>query len=177
MEIKTTVNKTFLPFVHDWEKDIYLLIGGYGSGKSYTTALKIILLCMREKRKILVVRKVKETLRESCFADLTEAIDTLGVDDYFKTPRTSPLEIACKNGSRIIFRGLDKATKIKSIKDIDTIWIEEASEITENDYKELKKRLRVKGKKKFLYMTTNPSEVSHWIAKYIEKYKDLEEFY
>ena len=37
-------NNHFLEFTHDYDHDQYILIGGYGSGKSYTTSLKIILL-------------------------------------------------------------------------------------------------------------------------------------
>lgn len=174
--VTATVNKHFEDFIHDWEKDIYLLIGGYGSGKSYTTALKIILLALKEKRKILVVRQVKDTIKESCFEDLVDAIETLDLQDYFTT-RTNPLEIRAKNGTKIIFRGLDKASKIKSIKDISAVWIEEASDISEDAYKELKKRLRTKKAKTHMFITTNPSEISHWIAKFIEKRISLEEFY
>ena len=64
-------------------------------------------------RKILVVRDVKDTIKESCFEDLIEAIATLELDNYFVS-KISPLEIKCINGSRIIFRGLDK-TRFQSL--------------------------------------------------------------
>ena len=176
MQVEVKINNHFLEFAHDYNHDQYILIGGYGSGKSYTTALKIILLALREKRKILVVRDVKDTIKESCFEDLIEAIATLKLNNYFVS-KISPLEIKCINGSRIIFRGLDKTSKIKSIKDIDTVWIEEASEISLNAYKELKKRLRTDKLKTYLFMSTNPAEPSHWIAELIEKYTTLDNLY
>ena len=101
MQVEVKINNHFLEFTHDYDHDQYILIGGYGSGKSYTTALKIILLALREKRKILVVRDVKDTIKESCFEDLIEAIATLELDNYFVS-KISPLEIKCINGSRII---------------------------------------------------------------------------
>ena len=94
MQVQVKINNHFLEFTHDYDHDQYILIGGYGSGKSYTTALKIILLALREKRKILVVRDVKDTIKESCFEDLIEAIATLELDNYFVS-KISPLEIKC----------------------------------------------------------------------------------
>lgn len=52
------------------------------------------------------------------------------------------MQILFKNGSRIIFRGLDSPAKLKSINDISLIWIEECSEIKYAAFKELVGRLR-----------------------------------
>lgn len=67
MEIVKEVSARFADFVFDWYYETYLLIGGYGSGKSYHVALKIILKCLEEKRKVLVIREVYDTLTESCY--------------------------------------------------------------------------------------------------------------
>ena len=77
MRIKTEINKHFKEFIKDNEKSVYFLLGGYGSSKSYNAALKLIIMSAMEKRKILVVRQVKENLRGSCFADLESSIETL----------------------------------------------------------------------------------------------------
>ena len=61
------VNPRFENFIFDWAYKTYLLLGGYGSSKSYHIAFKIILKCLKEKRKALVIREVYETIRESCF--------------------------------------------------------------------------------------------------------------
>ena len=73
MNIDKEVNERFENFIFDWDYKTYLLFGGYGSSKSYHIALKIILKCLQEKRKVLVIREVYETIRESCF-DLFEEI-------------------------------------------------------------------------------------------------------
>lgn len=59
------VNPAFEDFLFDWTKRYYFVVGGYGSGKSYHTALKIILKLSAEKRTCLVVRQVYDTIRES----------------------------------------------------------------------------------------------------------------
>ena len=79
MEVVKEVNPHFEDFIFDWNHRIYLLVGGYGSSKSYHIALKIILKCLEEKRKVLVIREVFETIRESTYALFEEIIDELNL--------------------------------------------------------------------------------------------------
>lgn len=74
-----------------------------------------------------------------------------------------------RNGSRIIFRGLDKPTKLKSINDISLIWIEEASEIKYSAFKELLGRLRHPFMKLHIILSTNPISTSNWTYKHFFK--------
>jgi phage terminase large subunit len=74
----------------------------------------------------------------------------------------SPLQIICKiTGSVFLFRGMDDKAKIKSIKNISIVWIEE-NEVTIDDYKELKDRMRVPRIKPHIIITTNPTTREHW---------------
>lgn len=140
----------------DNEFDIMLLIGGYGSGKSFAGFAKTLLAATEERRKILVIRKVYTTLKESCFEDVQEAADQLEVLEEWKFLK-SPLEGKNTiNKSRIIFKGMDDYRKLKSIKNIDYIVIEEADELTLDDIKELRKRLRVTDKKAHFLLMCNP---------------------
>ena len=136
MDIKIDISERFASFITDWDYENYLAIGGYGSGKSYNVALKIVLKLMEEKRTALVVRNVLDTIKESCFALFKEIIETMGLLATVngKTPTNivavqSPMEIRFPNGSRIIFRGLDNKDKIKSIHGVSIVWVEECSEI------------------------------------------------
>ena len=153
---KLKIKEHFFNVLQDWNFDILLMIGGYGSGKSFTGFLKTALLATQEKRKILVVRKVYSTLKDSCYEDLKEAFDTLGVREKWKLIK-SPYEAEnIKNGSKIIFKGMDDWRKLKSIKNIDYILIEEADELSIEDIKELRKRLRGLNIKKHLVLMCNP---------------------
>lgn len=153
---KLKIKEHFFNALQDWNFDILLMIGGYGSGKSFTGFLKTALLATQEKRKILVVRKVYSTLKDSCYEDLKEAFDTLGVRKKWKLIK-SPYEAEnIKNGSKIIFKGMDDWRKLKSIKNIDYILIEEADELSIEDIKELRKRLRGLNIKKHLVLMCNP---------------------
>ena len=150
------MKRHFYNVLQDNDFDILLMIGGYSSGKSFTGFLKTALLATKEKRKILVVRKVYSTLKDSCYEDLKEAFDTLGVRKKWKLIK-SPYEAEnIKNGSKIIFKGMDDWRKLKSIKNIDYILIEEADELSIEDIKELRKRLRGLNIKKHLVLMCNP---------------------
>ena len=100
----------------------YYLEGGRGSTKSSFISEKIIELIENNPRMCAVVlRKVKDTLKDSVFAQLEWAIDTLSetypnLKDHYKITK-SPLEITnTKTGQVIYFRGADDYGKIKSLK-------------------------------------------------------------
>lgn len=178
MNCRLKIAKRYENYISDWDYEQYLSIGGYGSGKSYHTALKIHLLLMSEKRTCLVVRQVQETLKDSCFALFKEIIENMdmladGFHDsvnYKKTAEPnkcvaikSPLEIRYPNGSRIIFRGMDKPEKIKSIYGVSVIWIEEASELSLQAYQELLGRAREPKKTAHYLLTSNPISCANWL--------------
>lgn len=156
-----TVNDHFEDFIFNWEQKLYFLVGGYGSSKSFHIAAKIVLKCLEEKRKVLVVREVYETIRDSCFSLLNEIISILGVEDIVQSKK-SPMEINFSNGSQIIFRGLDKVEKLKSINGVSIIWLEECSETKYAGYKELLGRLRHMTLSNHIILSTNPVGTDNW---------------
>ena len=56
------INPRFDDFLFDWSCKTQLLVGGYGSSKSYHVALKILLKLLEEKRTVLVVPHLLKTL-------------------------------------------------------------------------------------------------------------------
>ncbi len=140
--------------------------GTAASGKSKFFAFKILYRTLHEKSpfRALCVRKVKEDIRESVFANLIEIIDTMEWQLLFKITQ-SPLRIKCvRNGNDIIFRGIDEPNKLKSINGIRHIWVEEATELDEVDYNQLQYRLRgVSDTYKQVCLTFNPANQHHWI--------------
>ena len=173
MDMNIEVAERFSSYLTDWDYKHYLLLGGYGSGKSYNTALKIILKLLEEKRTALVVREVRETIKESCYSLLKEVLEKLDMlsdeQSNRRTPTdkviaiTSPMEIRFPNGSRIIFRGMDKIQKIKSINGVSIVWIEECSEIKYQAYTELLGRIRQPGVTLHFILTCNPVGRENWV--------------
>lgn len=163
-----TNNETFLPLFFD--KHRYLvLMGGGGSGKSIFAGRKVLERVTTEpNHRWLCVRKVGKTLRESCFEQLKgQALEYYPNQiQYIPKGKSSDMYMTFKNGSEILFAGLDDVEKLKSIYDITGIWIEEASEISEQDFNQLDIRLRTN----FDYylqiiMPFNPISITHWLKK------------
>ncbi len=164
-QIRERNNDTFIPLFFD--KHRYLvLMGGGGSGKSRFAGNKIIERCSTEAgHRWLVCRKVAKTLRESCFNQLVGQLNDQMPERVDKINR-GDMRIVFRNGSEIIFAGLDDVEKLKSIYDITGIWIEEASEISEADFNQLDIRLR--GKTicyQQIIITFNPISILHWLKR------------
>ncbi|WP_433956981.1 PBSX family phage terminase large subunit [Cytobacillus horneckiae] len=159
--IEKEVNPHFEDFLFDWNQKFQFLVGGYGSSKSYHVALKVILKLLSEKRTALVVREVYETIRESCFSLFEEILIELDIDDRVKAV-TSPMQIRFPNGSKIIFKGMDKPQKLKSIHNVSLIWLEECSEIKYEGFKELIGRLRHPTLPLHMILSTNPVDEGNW---------------
>lgn len=174
MEVKKEINPRFEHFMWDWNYKRYLLVGGYGSSKSYHIALKIVLKLLEEQRTCLVVRQVYETIRESCYTLFQEILDDLDLLETgsraLKSKKVrgtiNPMSFVFPNGSRIIFKGVDKQAKLKSIHNISIVWIEEASEVNYAGYKELVGRLRHPTLSLHLILSTNPVDTQNWVYKH-----------
>lgn len=162
------VNPHFRKFLFDWDQKFQFLVGGYGSSKSYHIALKLILKLLEEKRTALVIREVYDTHRDSTFSLFEEIVNDLGLDHVIQC-RTSPLMLKFHNGSRIIFKGLDKPTKLKSINNISIIWIEECSEVKYEGFKELLGRLRHPTLQLHMILSTNPVGQDNWTYRHFFK--------
>ena len=175
MEITKQINPKFENFLFHWKNKFQFLIGGYGSSKSYHIALKLILKLYSEKRTCLVVREVYETIRDSCFSlflEILEDMDLLTDSKKSKTKVTfilSPMQLKFPNGSKIIFKGMDKPKKLKSINNISIIWIEECSEVKYEGFKELIGRMRHPTLPLYMILSTNPVEKANWTYKHFFK--------
>jgi phage terminase large subunit len=159
--------------MNDWIKKLYnnrtryvVAKGGGGSGKSYGVMQLIVYRVIAEPgHKVLVIRKVATTLRESCFSLVLEIINSYGCSSLFKVNKTD-MVIECINGNRILFKGLDDPEKIKSINAITDIVIEEATELEQADLNQLDIRLRGSTKHpKQMFIMFNPVSATHWIKK------------
>ena len=166
--IEKEVNPHFEDFLFDWLTKFQFLVGGYGSSKSYHVALKLILKLLSEKRTALVVREVYDTHRDSTFSLLEEIVIDLGLDYKIKC-MTSPMQLRFPNGSKIIFKGMDKPAKLKSINNVSIVWIEECSEVKYAGFKELLGRLRHPTLDLHMLLSTNPVGEDNWSFKHFFK--------
>ena len=166
--LRETNNETFLPLF--WDRHRYLVLkGGGGSGKSIFAGRKILERAATEPgHRFLVVRKVAKTLRTSCFNQLKSQAYEYYEDQVEKIPKgeSSDMYITFRNGSQILFAGLDDVEKLKSIFDITGIWIEEASEVLESDFNQLDIRLRTQCPYYLQFIISfNPISITHWLKR------------
>ena len=171
-------NDNFKKFYSEVKKDSYLyyvLKGGRGSAKSTHIAFTLILEIIKKPITILCVRKVGNTLSESVYEQLKEAIEMLDLGHLFECKK-SPLQIVYKpRGNKIIFRGADDPSKIKSIKiskfPLTTLWIEELAEFkTEEEVSTivnsiLRAELREGLEYKIFYSYNPPKRKQSWVNK------------
>ena len=101
MEIVVQANESFRA-ANETRRRYVVMKGSAGSGKSADSAQHYILRLMRDRgRNLLAMRKSESTNRNSTFAELQAAISRMGVEKLW-TVTTSPLEIVCANGNRIL---------------------------------------------------------------------------
>ena len=183
------LNKVFKEF-NRTRKRYRLAKGSAGSGKSKNIALDYIMKLSDHNYKganLLVVRQTEASHKDSTFAELLQAINDLGLKNYW-TPTSMPLSLTCKlTGNSIIFRGFNDARARERVKSITFpngkltwIWCEEATELQESDVDILDDRLRGQLENDNLYyqitFSFNPVSANHWIkAKYWD-YEDVDIF-
>lgn len=168
-------NDSYFPDLQDYSSRIAIFYGGAGSGKSHYIADKLIIKALQEKRKVLVLRKVGRTVTTSIFQLLLERLDFFKIKNDCRINKTN-FTIELPNGSLFLCSGLDDSEKIKSIVGITDIWMEEASEFTQEDFNQLDLRLRhPKASGQQIILSFNPVSKASWLYKlFFEETSDAE---
>jgi phage terminase large subunit len=173
IKLSSVIAPSFRPVHQDLKKDghtHYWLGGGRGSTKSSFVAIEIILGIMSDpKSNCVALRKVKDTLKDSVYEQLTWAIDILGVEQYWHQS-VSPLGLTyIPTGQTIKFRGADKPKKIKSIKFskgyCKFIWYEEVDEFVGMEEIRMINQSLMRGGSKFtvFYSYNPPKSKNNWV--------------
>ena len=175
-------NQKYLPALT--RPKIYnILYGGAGSGKSQTMIQfflsEILNHGENENETFVVLRKVAATIRTSVYMDFKNKIYEWGLGDLIQA-FDGIFEFRSRS-NKIIFMGVDNPEKLKSLAQAKYIWVEEATELTKEDFIQVTLRLRgVSKHQKRFFLTFNPVSDSHWIKErffdkppFIEKDKIL----
>lgn len=161
-------NETYLPYLYTQPKGksrIMAFYGGAGSGKSVFVVQNTILKGLASKRRVLVVRKIGNTIRDSIFAEYKKALQQFGIISLCEI-RESYLNITLPNGTEFIFKGMEDDEKIRSISGITDIVIEEASDISQDEYNQLNLRMRdAKSGSNQIFLMYNPVSKDNWVYK------------
>lgn len=148
----------------------YWLKGGRGSTKSSFIALEIVLGIMRDpEANATVLRKVKETLKDSVFEQIKWAIYTLGVQNYWHIPQAQLAMTYIPTGQKILFRGADNPKKIKSIAFAKGyckfFWYEELDEFNGMEEIRMINQSLLRGGPEFVvfYSYNPPKSLTNWV--------------
>ena len=166
--MNVVVNDSYIPYLQD-ETRTQIFFGGSSSGKSFFLSQRTVLDVLGG-RNYLIVRNVAATIRISVYNQIVKTIIDMGLKKEFDI-KNGDMTITCRrNNKQILFAGLDDVEKLKSVTPKDgvltDVWIEEATEIAYEAYKQLTKRLRGITKDNIAKRVTfsfNPVLQTHWI--------------
>lgn len=116
---------------------------------------------MQSLRKILVLRKVNRTTKNSTFQILQDTLSEWKLLPYCKVNKTD-FSIMLPNGSQFICIGLDDQEKLKSIVGLTDAWLEEATEFTQNDFNQVDLRIRERVDASQIILSFNPVSKANW---------------
>lgn len=151
MEINVDIAPAFQPL---WQPARYKGVwGGRGSGKSHDRALHAVIRALSEPTRIVCIREIQKSTRESIKALIEAKIKQAGVESHFDV---LDQEIRGKNGSLFIFQGMQDHTadSIKSLEGYDIAIVEEAQTLSERSLRLLRPTIRKAGSE--LWFIWNP---------------------
>ena len=165
---KEIFNPVYLPYLEDRHRFL-VFYGGAGSGKSVFIAQRLLYRMLKNPRcNVLVLRQVARTNRDSTFALMRQMIARWKVGALFRVYE-GDLRIKCASGAEMIFEGLDDPEKLKSVTfasgELTDVWMEEATEMTEEGFLQLNLRLRGGVSTKQIVLSFNPVNVNHWLKR------------
>jgi len=127
--------------------------GGRGGAKSHFFAEQIILRCYQKTTRVVCIREVQNSIKDSVRQLLVDKIEKLGLQAFFEV---LDAEIRGPDGSAIVFKGMQSynAANIKSLEGYDIAWVEEAQTLSQHSLDLLRPTLRKEGSE--LWFSWNP---------------------
>lgn len=146
--METLANK---PTLNPALKDFWLaparnrvLYGGRSSSKSWDAAGFIIFLACNYKLRVCCARQFQNKIAESVYTLLKIQIERFGLESQFKILDNSIVNL--KTGTEFLFYGLWRSIdEVKSLEGIDILWLEEAHNLTADQWKVLEPTIRKEG--------------------------------
>ena len=127
--------------------------GGRGSGKSWSFARALLLLAATKRMRVVCLREVQKSIKDSVHALLSDQIKLLGLENFYEVIDT---EIRGRNGTSFLFAGLSTQTdaSIKSFEGADVAWVEEAQTVRKRSWQILLPTIRKPGSE--IWVSFNP---------------------
>lgn len=140
--------------------------GGRGGAKSHFFAEQVILRCYTAQTRVVCIREVQNSIKDSVRQLLIDKIEKLGLISAFEILES---EIRGPHGSFVVFKGMQSynAANIKSLEGFDIAWVEEAQTLSQHSLDLLRPTLRKEGSE--LWFSWNPRYKTDPVDKFFRK--------
>ena len=169
MQATRTLKNKILPcYKHLFEDNdiqIEFLYGTRDSGKTKAGSQLALYDYTKTRKdfKCILIRKVKDTIKDSIYSNVLDIIQEWRLDSYFDSSK-SPMEVrSILDNGIFICRGLDEPAKLKSLMNPTMALIEEGDQITSEDMTMILTTLRhntIKTKVVFMFNPEMPKGVN-----------------
>lgn len=135
-----------------------VLYGGRASSKSYEFAGMVAGLAQQYQTRVLCVRRYQNKIKESVYTLIKDQIERFDMPGFNVMAST----IDHVNGSEFVFYGIERnVDEIKSFEGADILWIEEAHNLTKEQWQILKPTIRKQGSE--IWISFNPKLVTDFV--------------
>lgn len=168
-KVNFQIHQSHLPL---WERSDWryaILMGGRGNGRSGTVSrYAISQLLSTEYTRGVIMRAVGEDIRASCWRDLVDRLTEQNVSASFNIADSTMVLKYGKNSLQALgFRASSGSltARLKSIAGFNFVWIEEAEEIGEDEFRTLDDSLRTVLGRIRIILSLNTPPKNHWILR------------
>ena len=137
-----------------------VLYGGRGSGKTWDAAANLVRIMQFCKVKVLCTRKFQSRIDDSVKSEIEAQIERFGLQNKFDCQAKKTI---CKaTGSEVVYYGIERNIKeIKGMAGIDILWLEEAEDVSEDDFNIIEPTIRKEGSE--IWIVLNPKRSTDFI--------------
>lgn len=135
-----------------------VLYGGRASSKSWEFSGMAAGIANQCQTRFLCVRRYQNKIKESVYTLIKAQIDNFDLPGF----DVLATEIKHQNGSEFVFYGIERnVDEIKSFEGADILWIEEAHNLTKEQWNILKPTIRKEGSE--IWISFNPKLVTDFV--------------
>lgn len=169
IKVQFEIHASHIPLWENSDWRYAILMGGRGNGRSGTASRYIISqLLGKEYVRGAIMRATREDIRASCWGEIMDRINESKIHNNFRIVDNDMYIERGENSIRAHgFRASSGSltARLKSLAGYNLVWIEEAEEIGEDEFRTLDDTLRtVKGRIRIIFTLNTPAK-NHWILK------------
>jgi phage terminase large subunit len=136
-----------------------VLYGGRSSSKSWEYAGMAANIGAQCTTRFLCVRRFQNKIKDSVYTLIKNQISAFGLNSIYNVMASS---IEADNGTEFSFYGIERNTdEIKSFEGADVLWIEEAHNLTKDQWEILEPTIRKEGSE--IWISFNPKLITDFI--------------